>query len=77
MASLKKPQRQRTVLTSALRGKSKKMNIDVERALAAPPSYGGLLFTANFDKSEWEIMYPLFVEEGLVDSFVRVNRKDA
>jgi hypothetical protein len=53
------------------------MKIDAERALAAPTSHGGLLSTANFDKSEWEIMYPLFIEEGLVDSSERVNGKDA
>jgi hypothetical protein len=32
---------------------------------------------ADFDKSEWEIMYPPFVEEGIVDPSERVNRKGA
>jgi hypothetical protein len=39
------------------------MKIDVERALAAPTPRGGSLSAAEFHKSEWEIMYPLFVEE--------------
>jgi hypothetical protein len=43
----------------------------------APISLGGSLSAANFHKSEWEIMYPLFVEDGLVDSSERVNRTDA
>jgi hypothetical protein len=55
----------------------KKIKIDAGRALAAPTSRGSSLSAANFDKLEWEIMYPLFVEEGLVDSSERVNRKDA
>jgi hypothetical protein len=38
---------------------------------------GGSLSAADFDKSKWEIMYPLFVEEGLVGPFESVNRKDA
>jgi hypothetical protein len=53
------------------------MKIDAKGALVTPTSHDGSLSTANFDKFEWEIMYPLFVEDGLVDSFERVNRKDA
>jgi hypothetical protein len=53
------------------------MKIDAERALAAPSSRGGSLSATNFDKSEWEIMYPLFVEEGLIDSSESLNGKDA
>jgi hypothetical protein len=49
------------------------MKIDAEHALVAPTPRSGLLYTADFDRSEWEIMYPLFVEEGLVDSSERVN----
>jgi hypothetical protein len=64
-------------MTSASRGKSKKMKIDAERALAAATSRGGSLSTPYFDKSKWEIMYPLFVEEGIVDSSEHVNGKDA
>jgi hypothetical protein len=37
--------------------------------------HGGLLSTADYDKNEWEIMYPCFVEEGLVDPSEHVNRK--
>jgi hypothetical protein len=76
-ASSKKPQRQKTVLTSVSWRKLKKMKIDAKGALVTPTSHDGSLSTANFDKFEWEIMYPLFVEDGLVDSFERVNRKDA
>jgi hypothetical protein len=35
---------------------------------------GDSLSTADFDRSEWEIMYPLFVVEGLVDPSEHVNR---
>jgi hypothetical protein len=49
------------------------MKIDVERPLATPAPRGGSLSTTDFDKSEWEIMYPLFVEEGLIDSSEDVN----
>jgi hypothetical protein len=64
-------------MTSASQGKSKKMKIDAERALAAATSRGGSLSTPYFDKSKWEIMYPLFVEGGIVDSSEHVNGKDA
>jgi hypothetical protein len=37
---------------------------------------GGTLPAADFDESEWEIMYPRFVEEGLVDHSNRVNKKN-
>jgi hypothetical protein len=76
-ASSKKPQRWKTTLSSASWGRSKEMKIDAERALAAPTSRGGSLSTVNFNMLEWEIMYPLFVEEGLVDSSEHVNGKDA
>jgi hypothetical protein len=49
------------MLTTTPQRKSRKMKIDVERALAAPTPRGGLLFAADFDKSEWEIMYPFFL----------------
>jgi hypothetical protein len=52
------------------------MKIDARRALAVPLPRGGSLSTADFDKSEWEIMYPLFVKEGIVDPSECVNRKD-
>jgi hypothetical protein len=52
------------------------MKIDAERALAVPTPCGGSLSAIGFDKSEWEIMYPLFVEEGLVGPSDCVNRKD-
>jgi hypothetical protein len=33
----------------------------------AAPLGNGPLFVADFDSAEWEIMYPCFVEEDLVD----------
>jgi hypothetical protein len=34
---------------------------------SAPSLLDGLLSAIDFDQSEWEIMYPHFEEEGLVD----------
>jgi hypothetical protein len=34
---------------------------------AMPPIHDGPLSAADFDASEWEIMFPRFIEEGLVD----------
>jgi hypothetical protein len=53
------------------------MKVDAEHALAAHIPRGGSLSAADFNKSEWEIMYPLFVEEGLVDPSKCVSWKDA
>jgi hypothetical protein len=75
MASSKKPRRQQTTLPGTLQRKSMKVKIDVERTLVAPMPCGGSLSAANFDKNEWEIMYPHFVEENLVDPYEHVNRK--
>jgi hypothetical protein len=44
---------------------TKKSVID-NSSVEAPPC-GSPLSTANFDPSEWEIMYLHFVEEGLID----------
>jgi hypothetical protein len=71
------PQWQKTTLTNAPWGKSKKTKIDIECTFAAPTPHGGSLSASDFDKSKWEIMYPLFVEEGLVGPFECVNREDA
>jgi hypothetical protein len=65
------------MLTGMSRRKLKKSKIDVEHALIAPMSHDGSLCAAEFDKSKWEIMYSLFVEEGLVDLSECVNRKNA
>jgi hypothetical protein len=70
------PWQQKTELINFPWRKSKRMKIDTERASAAPTLRGGSLSTTNFDKSEWEIMYLLFVEEGLVGPSECVNRKD-
>jgi hypothetical protein len=71
------PQRRKAALTNAPGRKSKKVKINAERALAAPTPRGGSLSTADFDKSEWETIYPIFVEEGLVVPSKCVNMKDA
>jgi hypothetical protein len=76
-ASSKKPQRWRSAPTGALWRKLKKSKIVAEHALIAPASCLGSLSATNFDKSEWETTYPLFVQEGLVDPSKRVNRKNA
>jgi hypothetical protein len=39
-----------------------------------PSLHSGPLSTADFDQSEWEIMYPHFVEEGLVDPPEHTNK---
>jgi hypothetical protein len=52
------------------------MKVDVNRALGAPVPRDGSLSTVDFDKFEWEIVYPLFVAEGLVDPSMRVNRRN-
>jgi hypothetical protein len=41
----------------------------------APMARDGSLSAAGFDKTEWEIMYPLFVVEGLVDPSGCVSQK--
>jgi hypothetical protein len=38
-----------------------------------PSLCDGRLSGADFDESEWEIIYPRFVEESLVDLIVRTN----
>jgi hypothetical protein len=62
------------MLSCALQKRSKIAKVDVERALEIPAPRNGSLSTADFDRSEWEIMYPLFVAEGLVDPSECVNR---
>jgi hypothetical protein len=76
VASSTNPQWWKTTLTNAPQRKSKKMKIDAEHALAAPMPRGGLLSATDFDKSEWEIMCPLFVEDDLVGPSECVNRED-
>jgi hypothetical protein len=41
--------------------KSRKTKVDAERALTAPTPRGGSLSAADFDKFEWEIMYPFLL----------------
>jgi hypothetical protein len=47
-----------------------------ECALAAPSPRGGQLSAVDFDQSEWQIMYPCFIEEGLIDPCNRANKKN-
>jgi hypothetical protein len=65
------------MMNGAPQQRSKKVKVDIERALEIPVPHVGQLSTADFDRSEWEIMYPLFVVEGLVDPSERVNRGSA
>jgi hypothetical protein len=60
----------------ALHRKSKRVKINAECTLTSPLLRGDALFAADFDHSEWEIMYPHFVEEGLVDPSDRVNKRN-
>jgi hypothetical protein len=47
--------------------RSKRTKKSAARENAAVPSlHGNPLLAADFDRSGWEIMYPHFVEEGLV-----------
>jgi hypothetical protein len=43
----------------------KKSGIDIS-SVEAPP-HCGLLSVTDFDPSEWEVMYPRFIEEGIID----------
>jgi hypothetical protein len=62
--------------TDAPQKRSKKAKVYVDRALAASTPCSGSLLTADFAKSEWEIMYPLFMAEGLIDSPACVIRQN-
>jgi hypothetical protein len=46
----------------------------VEDNSMVPSLRGGPLSAINFDYSEWEIMYPRFVEEGLIDPSDHTNK---
>jgi hypothetical protein len=52
------------------------MKVDAKCALAVATPRSGLVSTTNFHRYEWQIMYPLFIEEGLVGPSECVNRKD-
>jgi hypothetical protein len=53
---------------------SEKSKIDATQALAPHSDSTSI---ADFDKSKWEILYPLFVSEGIIDPSKGVNRKHA
>jgi hypothetical protein len=74
LTSTEKTWWRKPALSCAPRKRSKKVKVGVERTLEMPASRGGSLSAANFDRSEWKIMYPLFVAEGLVDPSERVSR---
>jgi hypothetical protein len=65
---------QKVAPTDAPRKRSKKMKVDVDYALAESTPYSGSVSTADFNKSEWKIMYPLFMAEGLIDPPTHVIR---
>jgi hypothetical protein len=71
---MKKTRWQKIAPNGAPQKRSKKAKVDVECALEMPAPCGDSLSIADFDRSEWEIMYPLFVAEGLVDPSEHVNR---
>jgi hypothetical protein len=72
----RKTQRCKTVPSNALRKRSRGTKVDIDHVLAVPTARDGSLSTAGFDSSEWEIMYPLFVAEGLIDTFAHVSRRE-
>jgi hypothetical protein len=50
--------------------------VDAKCASATPLLRDDPILAADFDLSEWEIMYPHFVEEGLVDPPGHANKKN-
>jgi hypothetical protein len=46
--------------------RSKRMKVNAGCALAAPSSHDGALSATDFDRSEWEIMYPHFSKKALL-----------
>jgi hypothetical protein len=52
------------------------VKINAERTLVALSPCGGTLSAADFNQSEWEIIYPRFVEEGLVHPSDGVKKKN-
>jgi hypothetical protein len=72
----KKTRRHKAALSDTPRKRSKKTKVDIDRALAMPATHDGSVSAAGFSMSEWEIMYPLFVVEGLVVTSTLAKRKD-
>jgi hypothetical protein len=62
VTSSRKPHLQNSTAVGASRRKSRKSKINVGRALVAPTPRGCSFFAADSDRSEWEIMYPLFCQ---------------
>jgi hypothetical protein len=68
MTSPRKPRHPRSMGREAPRRRSRRVKMIVTGGNAAASSLGGdPLSVVDFDQSEWEIMYPCFVESGLVD----------
>jgi hypothetical protein len=73
----RKAHRWRTDGVGVPRGRSKEAKKTTAKiASVAPLLQAGPLSVADFDQSEWEIMYPHFVEECLVDPPGCVNKKN-
>jgi hypothetical protein len=68
-----KPHRQKPAAAGALQRKSNRTKNDARRALAVPMPLGDSPSAVDFDRSEWEIMYPVFVKEGHVNPSGHVN----
>jgi hypothetical protein len=52
------------------------VKVDIEHTLVAPVARSGTLSAADFDQSEWKLIYPCFVEEDLVNPSNCVNRRN-
>jgi hypothetical protein len=58
------------------RKRSKRMKVNTGCTLATSSLHDGALSDADFDQSEWKIMYPRFVEEVFVGPSDCVNKKN-
>jgi hypothetical protein len=68
MMSLRRPRRRRSTGGEAPRGRSRRVKKTAIRGSPTASSLGGgPILVADFDRSEWEIMYLCYVESGLVD----------
>jgi hypothetical protein len=76
-APWRRPRGRKLENIGALRGRSKRIKKTATKcALVVPSPHGAQLSAADFDQSEWEIMYPRFVEEDLVDPCNQPNKKN-
>jgi hypothetical protein len=76
-ASSWRPLQRKTEDVDVPHGRSERTKkVAAETASVAPLLHDGPLSATNFDQSKWEIMYPRFIEEGLVDAPGRANKKN-